>query len=89
LDQFSLYFLMGAVVWLVLQTAAIWTLRGGWRLAAWLSAAIMGLAVAIAALGVLAGSNLAPIWVVFALPVCLLWIMMLWAVRGAVWAIAR
>jgi hypothetical protein len=82
------YFLTAGGTWLVLQSVALWTLPGGWRWAAWLSAA-MGLAIAIATLGVLAGSNLAPIWVVFALPVCLAWIVALWVVRGAVWITRR
>jgi hypothetical protein len=89
LDDFGLYFLTAGFVWLVLQGMAVWKLHGRWRLAAWLSAAVMGLAIAVAALGVLAGSNLAPIWVVFALPVCLLWVGMLWVVRGAARLIAR
>jgi hypothetical protein len=77
LDEFSTYFVAAAGAWFVLQVLALWTMRGVWRMAAWLSAAAMGLAIAIAALGVLAGSNLAPIWVVFAMPVCLLWIVVL------------
>jgi hypothetical protein len=89
LGEFDQYFLAGAGAWLVLQVTAVWKLHGGWRVAAWLSAAAMGLAIAVAALGVLAGSNLAPIWVVLALPVCLLWIVMLWILRGMTWVIAR
>jgi hypothetical protein len=42
----------------------------------------MGVALAVAVLGVAAGSNLAPIWVVFALPPCLLWLAGLWLARG-------
>jgi hypothetical protein len=49
----------------------------------------MGLAIGVAVLGVLAGSNLAPIWVAFALPVCLLWIAALWIIRAGAWFIAR
>jgi hypothetical protein len=88
LVEFSL-FLTATVVWLCLQGVAIWKLRGGWRLAAWLSVAAMGFAVAMAVFGVLAGSNLAPIWVVFALPVCLVWVVMLWIVRWASGLITR
>jgi hypothetical protein len=83
------YLMIGGGTWLVLQLLALWQMRGGWRMAAWLSAAAMGLAFVIATLGVLAGSNLAPIWVVFALPVCLAWIVLLWLVRGVAWAIVR
>jgi hypothetical protein len=89
LDEFDLYLLVGAGAWLVLQVMALWKLHGGWRMAAWLSAVAMGLALVVATLGVLAGSNLAPIWVVFALPVCLSWIVMLWIVRGVTWAMLR
>jgi hypothetical protein len=81
--------LWAAMGWLVLQVAAIWIMDGLWRKAAWLSAAAMALAIGIAVLGVLAGSNIAPIWVVLALPVCLLWIVALWLVRGVAWAVAR
>lgn len=88
-DQFDTYIGWAAVGWLVLQVAAIWMMDGLWRKAAWLSAAAMALAIGIAVLGVLAGSNIAPIWVVLALPVCLLWIVALWVARGVAWAVAR
>jgi len=89
MDQFSVYFLAIAAAWLVLQVLAVWTLRGMWRKAAWLSAAVMVLALVVATLGVLSGSDLAPIWVVFATPVCFAWIVLLWIVRGVAWAIGR
>jgi hypothetical protein len=81
------YFILAGCFWLILQIAAFWKMRGLWRKAAWLSAAAMALAFTVATLGVLAGSNIAPIWVVFALPVCLLWIASLWVVRGIAWVI--
>lgn len=80
------YAMLVPTVWLVLQVAALWIMRGGWRIAAWIPAGAMALALAVAALGVMDGSNLAPIWVVIALPVVLAWIMVLWVVRGIVWA---
>lgn len=83
------YFIIAGCVWLSLQILAHWKMQGLWRKAALLSAGAMALAVAIAVLGVLAGSNIAPIWVVFALPVCLLWIALLWIVRGFAWVIKR
>lgn len=89
MDQFSVYFLAVAAAWLVLQVLALWKLDGMWRKAAWLSAALMLLALVVAILGVLSGSDLAPIWVVFAMPVCLGWIVLLWIVRGVAWAIGR
>jgi hypothetical protein len=81
-DEFATYFLIGATMWIVLQVLALWQMRGWWRKAAWLSAAAMGLALAVATLGGLAGSNLAPIWVVLAMPACLVWIVLLWIVHG-------
>jgi hypothetical protein len=81
--------LLMAAAWLALQALALWKLRGAWRLAAWVPLAAMGLALAVAILGVLAGSDLAPIWVVFALPFCLLWIATLWLLRAIDRALAR
>ena len=89
MDDYTILVLTIAAMWLVLQVAALWTLDGWWRKAAGLSATVMAIALAIATLGVLAGSDLAPIWVVFALPLCFLWIMLLWIVRGVAWAIVR
>lgn len=82
------YVLLGGGTWIALQILALWQFDGWWRKAAWVSAAVMGLAVAIAALGVLAGSDLAPIWVVFAFPVCLVWLVLLWIVRCVAWAVS-
>lgn len=89
MDEFGVFFVTAATVWLVLQILAVWRMRGAWRVAAWASAAAMSLALALAIFGVLAGSNLAPIWVVLALPVCLAWIVLLWAIRAAAWAFIR
>jgi hypothetical protein len=82
------YLLAGGSAWVVLQILALWLLPGWWRKAAWPPAIAMGCAIVIAALGVLDGSDLAPIWVVLALPVCLAWIATLWIVRGVSWFIA-
>jgi hypothetical protein len=67
---------------LVAQWQALRRFEGGWKLAAWVPVAVMGVALAVAVIGVAAGSNLAPIWVVFALPPCLLWLAGLWLARG-------
>jgi hypothetical protein len=64
------------------QWLALRRLEGGWKLAAWVPVATMGAAFTVAAIGVMAGSNLAPIWVVFALPMCLLWLAGLWLLRA-------
>ena len=69
---------------LVAQWQALRRFEGAWRLAAWVPVATMGTAIAVAVLGVSAGSNLAPIWVLFALPLCLLWLAALWLLRAIV-----
>ena len=68
--------------WLALQIAALIRFRGGWQVAARVPAFAMGAAIAVALLGVAAGSNLAPIWVFLAFPLCLGWLLLLWAARG-------
>lgn len=78
-----------AVVWLVLTGLAIWSFDGLWRKAALVPVVIMGLAVLVAALGVIAGSNLAPIWVVFAAPICFALTLILWVARGIAWAAGK
>lgn len=69
-------------IWLIPQALALWLLKGRWRAAAWMSAAAMLLALAVGILGGLAGSNIAPIWIVLALPVCMIWIVGLWVIHG-------
>jgi len=64
------------------QWLALKRFEGSWRLAAWVPILGMGAAVAVGVLGAMAGSNLAPIWIVFALPPCLLWLAGLWLLRG-------
>ena len=79
-----------AIVGIWLQARALRRYRGGWRIAAWVPLVALVAALAVAVLGVLAGSNLAPIWVVFALPLCFVWLVALslshgawsWAARG-------
>lgn len=74
-----------AIVWLILNTLALWLFEGAWRKAALVPAAIMVIASAVAMLGGLGGSNLAPIWVVFAIPVCFVLTICLWIARGVAW----
>ena len=66
------------------QWLALRRFEGGWRLAAWIPVLSMGAAIAAGVFGAIAGSNLAPIWIVFALPQCLLWLAGLWLVRAIV-----
>lgn len=83
-------FVLGvAAIWLILQGLAFWLFEGGWRVAAWISGGAMLLAVAVGVLGGLAGSNLAPIWIVLALPLCAVWIVGLWIVYGIAALLAK
>lgn len=88
-ELFVTYLPAAAVVWLVLQVAALRMLDGRWRTAAWLPVYAIGAAVTVAIVGVMGGSNLAPIWVVFALPLCFVWITALWVIRGLAWLVSR
>lgn len=87
----AFYILLWALValWLGLQLLALTRFRGGWRVAAKIPAFAMGAAVAVAVFGAFAGSNLAPIWVFLAFPLCLAWLAMLWTARGFAGWLAR
>lgn len=82
IDAFFLGLPLLVVGGVVMQWQALRRFSGAWRAAAWVPVAAMGTAVAVAVLGGLAGSNLAPIWIVFALPLCLVWLAVLWLLRG-------
>jgi hypothetical protein len=72
----------GPVLYLVLQVRALWRWSGAWRLAALPPLALMGAAVVYTARLMGEGSNLAPMLVIFAFPVALLWLVLAGAVRG-------
>ena len=82
------YFLPVAGVWLLINGLALWSFERAWRKAALVPVAIMALALAVAVLGVASGSNLAPIWVFLALPVCLVLSILLWVAKGIARAFA-
>ena len=63
--------------YLLAQALAFWRMRGRYRLAFWLPVGAMALVYLVALLGTLAGSNLAPIWVVFASPFALIYVIVL------------
>lgn len=66
-------------IYAVLQILALWRWRG---LSFWLALiplAVMGWAVSVHLDGSQAGSNLAPIFIIVAAPLCLFW---LWLVRA-------
>jgi hypothetical protein len=65
--------------YLALQGFAFWRMRGRYRLAFWLPVGVMALVYLVALLGAAAGSNLAPIWVLFASPFALIYVIVLLA----------
>src|SRR3546814_17332088 len=69
MDEFSIYALSAVGLWLVLPILSLWKLSGLWRKAAWLSGAVLGLALFVALFGVLSGSHLPSLWVFFAFSV--------------------
>ena len=75
-------FLSVEAIWLIPQLLALWLLKGAWRIAAAISGGAMLLALAVGILGGLAGSNIAPIWIALALPLCTVWIVALWLIYG-------
>ena len=79
MDPLALAMSVLPFAYLILQAGELLAMRGWRRRIAWGCTAIMGAAVVVAVSGGLSGSNLAPIWVVFALPpltavLTLLWI---------------
>src|SRR5262245_14999348 len=63
--------------YLLVQAFAFWRMRGRYRLAFWLPVAFMAIVYAVALMGAATGSNLAPIWIVFASPVALIYVIVL------------
>ena len=63
--------------YLVAQAFALWHLRGRWSAWVWAPAAAMGALYLFVIVAGLAGSNLAPIWVVFLSPLALLYVIVL------------
>ena len=63
--------------YLVVQAFAFWRMRGRYGLAFWLPVGAMALVYLVALLGATTGSNLAPIWVVFASPLALIYVIVL------------
>jgi len=75
---FDFWFTALPLLYLVLQVGGLFARREPLRTGARLSAGVMAAAVLFAVLGGLAGSNLAPIWVFFAIPVLTLALSVLW-----------
>jgi hypothetical protein len=78
-------FLFGAgLLYLVLQLASLVLLRGRWRIAAWICAGVMALAIIVGLLGGYGGSNIAPLWIVIALPILAVVLAIMLVVRGII-----
>jgi hypothetical protein len=71
------------VLYVFLQIRLLRRGRGLWRALAVVPAVAVAGAVGVVVFGVAAGSNLAPIWLVFVLPPATLWLVVLW-LAGAV-----
>jgi hypothetical protein len=63
--------------YLLAQGFAFWRMRGRYGRAFWLPVGAMALVYLVALIGAMAGSNLAPIWVVFASPLALIYVIVL------------
>jgi hypothetical protein len=70
------------ILYLVLQIAGLFVLKGRLRTVARLCALVMGgLILFVIFATVVGGSNIAPIWIVFALPVLTLALVVAWALH--------
>jgi hypothetical protein len=76
-NVFAMLLFACAPAYLAVQAFAFWRMRGRYGLAFWLPVGFMALVYLVALLGALAGSNLAPIWVVFASPLALIYVIVL------------
>jgi hypothetical protein len=72
----------GPVLHVHLQVRAIWRRSGAWRPAALPPRLLMGGAAACTARRLAEGSNLAPVIVIFMLPVALPWLVVAGAIRN-------
>jgi len=76
----------GPIIYLVLQIAALVAMRDRLRTVAKVCAWIMVGVVAFVLYGVvIAQSNLAPIWIVFAAPILTVVLLILWAIQALRW----
>jgi hypothetical protein len=73
----------------IAQALSTFFLRGGWRKAALVPLILMVPVVAITIFAALAGSNLAPIYLIFIAPFAMIYLLVLFVVRGIFWFGAR
>jgi len=76
-DIFTALILASTPGYLLLQGFAFWRMRGRTGVAFWLPVGVMALVYLVALIAVLAGSNIAPIWVVFMSPIALIYVIVL------------
>jgi hypothetical protein len=70
-------------LYLLLQSTAIWTLRGRWRSVAWIGIWVMATAIILMLLGLARGTYLSPIYVALAVPAATCGLIALLAVHFA------
>jgi hypothetical protein len=81
-DPFDTLLLALPVLYLILQIAGLFVLRRRLKTVARLCALVMGgLVLFVLFATVIGGSNIAPLWIVFALPVLTLVLVVLWTVH--------
>jgi len=76
-DIFMVLLLASTPGYLAAQAFAFWRMRGRYGVAFWLPVGAMALVYLFVLLGVLAGSNIAPMWVVFLSPIALIYVIVL------------
>jgi hypothetical protein len=84
MSEHLIYLLLQAIpiLYLILQIPGLFVLKGRLRMVARLCALVMGgLIVFVIFATLVGGSNIAPIWIVFALPVLTLTLVVVWALH--------
>ncbi|MEM7463377.1 MAG: hypothetical protein AAF362_11945 [Pseudomonadota bacterium] len=66
------------IAYLAGQGAAFYFMTGRWRIAASIPFVIFLLALGLLIIGIFMGANLAGVYLVLAIPLCLLYIVLLW-----------
>ena len=67
-----------AIAYLVGQGAALYFMTGKWRIAAFVPLIIFLLALGLLIVGIFMGANLAGVYLVMAIPLCVVYILLLW-----------
>lgn len=84
MSEHLMYLLLQAIpiLYLILQIPGLFVLKGRLRMVARLCALVMGGLIVFVIFATLVGSsNIAPIWIVFALPVLTLTLVVVWALH--------